>query len=54
MRLFLFISFIAAGCSKSPSTVQPEPVKLNRKFFDDKASPGKSRPMPKIEKKSPP
>lgn len=48
MRCLLIIAVAAlAGCSKSPSPAQPEPVRLDRKFFDDKGDPAKQRPMPK-------
>jgi hypothetical protein len=47
MRFLLFLSATAIlGCSKPPSTAQPEPVQLNRKFFDDSGDPGKGRRVP--------
>ena len=47
MRRFLMtIAIVAPGCGKPPTTEQPEPVKLERKFFDGSNDPAKARTVP--------
>ena len=47
MRYFLLLLCASlTGCSKTQSTAQPEPVPVNRKFFDDPPDPSNSRTLP--------
>ena len=45
--LFLLGLLTPCGCSPSKPTAQPEPVPVNRKFFDDTGDPAKQRTVPK-------
>ena len=44
--LLMTFTIVAVGCGKPPSTEQPEPVQLERKFFENTNDPGKVRKVP--------
>jgi hypothetical protein len=44
-------AILAFGCGKPPSTEQPEPVRLERKFFEPSNDPSKSRTVPNAQPK---